>query len=204
MKPKCEPRRVIKHNPPKSETRYSDGDTGDIIETIFLADAGSAAYIDLDGVQCLVGDNDRDTLRNVWAFVKYNLNYRPDRRGHEQVKKPGPLFYTGVGDCKSFSIATGAILRALGFKYKYRFTAYAPGDVTHVYIVARTANGKQVIMDSVYQEFDKEQTYFSKMDIGPDEMTEAGIGGINFDFSNLILAGLAGIFIWYLFKPQHD
>jgi len=202
-RPVCNPKTIIRHTEPREEIRYHDGDTGDIIETILVADAQSAEYIDQEGLYCLRGKNDRETLKNVWAFVKYNLRYRPDRRGHEQVKKPGPLFSTGVGDCKSYSIAIGAILRALGYGYRYRFTAYKPGEVTHVYVVATDRRGEPVILDAVHDTFNEEVRYLSKRDIkptSPRQHTMDAIGAISIDATPFILAGLAGVFIWLLMQ----
>lgn len=196
----CSPSSIIKHSKPRTETMYEDGDTGDIIETILVADAESSEYVDVSGVECLRGRNDQETLENVWAFVRHNLTYRPDRRGHEQVKKPGPLFYSGVGDCKSFSIATGAILRALGYPYRYRFAAYKPGDVTHVYVVAKGRNGKDIVLDSVHDQFNDEVRYFSKRDIAPTAAQIGGIGTIKVDFTKIAFTALAGIIIWNLIK----
>lgn len=130
-------------------------------------DAHSGEWIVTDRVDCLRGATERETMRNVWAFVRGNLRYRADRPGHERVKSPGALFSAGVGDCKSFSIAEGAILRALGYGYRYRFTAYEPGDYTHVYVVATTTDGQDVILDAVHTAFDEEVPYRKKHDLRP-------------------------------------
>jgi hypothetical protein len=159
-------------------TRYRKGDTEDIIETILYADAHSDEYIRPEGLDCLTGSDVYETLNNLWAFVKYNVRYRPDRPGHERVKSPGALFHEGVGDCKSFSIALGAMLSRLGIPYVYRFTSYEPGDFTHVYVVAYPrgyAGG--VIIDSVHRKFDDEVRYYRKKDIRP--ATKRKISGLS-------------------------
>ena len=142
-------------------------------------DAHSAEWI-TDRVECLRGDTDHDTLRNVWAFVTHtvpnaNLRYRADRPGHERVKSPGALYSSGHGDCKSFSIAIAAMLRALGIPYRYRFAAYAPGDYTHVYVVATAPDtGTDVILDAVHTAYDDEVTYYKKKDIRPQQNNQIG------------------------------
>lgn len=162
----CDLHRIIKKSPVfEIEKHGPEGTTSNIIDVILEADTLSSEFV-LPGVTCLYGATLEETLYNVWAFVKYNVRYQPDRPGHEKVKSPGALFTLGVGDCKSFSIALGAILRALGVPYKYRFTAYEPGDVTHVYIVAMTGEGNY-ILDSVHTAFNDEHPYFKKKDIKP-------------------------------------
>jgi hypothetical protein len=201
----CSPKAIIGPSERFTVTRHHNGRTADIIDTILYADERSASYV-LPGVQCLVGTTDRDTLRNVWAFIRNNLTYRADRPGHERVKSPGALFAEGVGDCKSYSISTGAILRSLGIPYRYRFTAYEPGDVTHVYVVADTASGP-VILDSVHTRFDSEVPYYRKKDIRPTRQRQAvaglptdAAGDTSYTFSPWLAALLAFIIGKFLLR----
>jgi len=204
MRRNCTPGAVIGPSEKFVIRRHDNGNTADIIETILYADERSGSYM-LPGVQCLVGATEKETLKNVWAFIRNNVRYRADRPGHERVKSPGALFDEGVGDCKSFSIATGAILRSLGIPYKYRFTAYAPGDVTHVYVIAQTADGP-VILDSVHTRFDDEVPYYRKKDIRPNyPVAVAGLpasdsGSISFTVSPWLAALLALVVGKFLFK----
>lgn len=196
----CSPRAIIGPSEKFTVLRHHSGRTADIIDTIMYADERSSAYI-LPGVQCLAGRTDRETLRNVWAFIRNNLTYRADRPGHERVKSPGALFAEGVGDCKSYSIATGAILRSLGIPYKYRFTAYEPGDVTHVYVVADTADGP-VILDSVHTKFDEEVPYYRKKDIRPPHQRAAvaGLTGLHGEYSFTLSPWLVAVLAWLVGK----
>lgn len=183
----CRVENIIKHSEREVYQRHANGDTADIVETILYADARSGAFV-LDGVECLRGATERDTLYNVWRFVRGNITYRADRPGHERVKSPGALFAEKKGDCKSFSIALGAILRELGYNYKYRFVSYVPGDVTHVYVIATGRNG-QYILDAVHNRFDEEVNYFQKKDIKPRLAAVSGISGFSFDFSTWLVWG---------------
>lgn len=145
--------------PPRntSALRYRDGLTRDIITVILDQDA--LAQRDIRDAEQLRGRDDMDTLRNVFNFVKRNVRYRADRPGKEVVKNPAALFDAGVGDCKSFSIAIVSLCRALGFRnLSYRFAAYAPGDVTHVYPVCYLG-GEPVILDAVFGKFNREAPY---------------------------------------------
>jgi len=172
---RCNPRNIINHSDQKEWIRHRDGDTSDIIETIMSMDADSAKWVDAAAVQCLRGRNVYETLQNVWQFVKRNNRYQADRPGHERVKSPGALFASGTGDCKSYSIAEGAILRALGIRYKYRFAAYERGDFTHVYIMAYTPEG-WIPLDAVHTAPFEEVPYYRKKDQGPAGSAVNGIG----------------------------
>jgi predicted transglutaminase-like cysteine proteinase len=194
----CDPKHVIKDSLEKVILDQK-GNTGNIIEIIFKADEISDSYINKNNVECLRGKNDYETMRNVWGFVKRNVRYKADKAGLEQVKTPGALFKIGKGDCKSFSIAIVARLRSLGYnRIYYRFTAYEPGDVSHVYVVAYTQQGQKIILDSVYDFFDAEAPYYYKKDI-PARVTASisGAPGVRGSFQTgytiliLILAGVA-------------
>lgn len=186
MRTICEPSQIIRRSQQEVYERHRSGGTADIIETILYADSRSGGFV-ANGVECLRGANQYETLRNVWAFVKGNITYRADKAGHERVKSPGALFAIGSGDCKSYSIAIGAILRALGISYRYRFAAYGPGDVTHVYVVADGTRGP-VVIDAVSKKpFGEEERYYFKKDIRPGKPSVNGIGGIQVDFSKLAI-----------------
>lgn len=205
----CNPRNIIKPASGKVIDHYQNGGTSDIIEVIMRSDKQSDRYIDRNQARCLIGSSKYETARNIWRFVKSNVKYRPDKPGHEIIKTPGALFEHGAGDCKSFSIAEVALLRALGFKnIRYRFAAYAPGDYTHVYVVC-TINGKEVILDAVYGRFDAEASYYHKKDIpaalpkamnGLDTLRPAGVRG---DLRNVgIGAALLAIFGYFLITQK--
>lgn len=191
----CEPNRIIKKSPQWEITRYRDGDTADIIETILYADGKSAGFV-LPGVQCLIDSTQYGTLRNVYKFVKGNIRYRADRRGFEKIKSPGALFASGYGDCKSLSVAIGAILKTLGIPYRYRFAAYGPGDFTHVYVIADGVNG-DVVMDAVHTAFDDEHPYYRHADVRPAGSPAGikGIGEIAVDATGLAIGALAAYLI---------
>lgn len=196
----CDPTRLIRHSPQTEIVRYRNGETGDIIETILWMDAHSERWVVAENVECLRGATDYDTLRNVWRFVKKNLRYQADRPGHERVRSPGALFTARTGDCKSFSIAEGALLRSLGIPYKYRFAAYEPGDFTHVYVVA-LPDGEEVILDAVHTAFDEEVRYRKKKDIAPVAMAGIGKMPTTTSTANSFAAWIvAGLFAYLILK----
>ncbi len=181
---KCRPKDIFKTSALKGRVRFRDGDTDDIVKVIMDMDSMSDKYVDVEAAECLIGSDDYETLRNVWKFVKTNVTYRADARGKEVVKSPAALFEIGRGDCKSFSIAEVALLRALGFKgIRYRFAAYDGGrDVTHVYVVCKL-RGQDVILDAVHSRFDDEVPYAWKKDIPAARAHISGIGATRPDKS---------------------
>lgn len=174
----CDPAAIIRTSDRTERVRYRDGDTDDIVETILYMDADSRRWVHEDAAaDCLRGATPEATLRNVWSFVKKNVKYRADKPGNERVQSPASLFATGRGDCKSFSIAEAALLRALNIPYKYRFASYKPGgDYTHVYVIARTPRG-WVPIDAVHDTALEEVAYVKKTDISP----RAAVNGIHAD-----------------------
>ena len=201
---KCSPQNIIRPSDMRNVRNYRDGDTEDIVTTILRMDKEADRYIDREAAQCLAGKDDYETLYNVWRFVKSNVRYRVDRPGREVVKSPAALFTLKAGDCKSFSIAEAALLRALGFKgIRYRFAAYGnKKEVTHVYIVVKS-RGEDVILDAVYGEFDAEEKYTWKKDLPASKAS--GISGkpgtfkSNYTPTPIQLIGL-GLMAWAAFR----
>lgn len=204
MSRRCDLATFIKKSDLKREVMYRSGGTNDIVKVIAHADSMSLDWVNQDTVECLLGNTEYETLRNVWTVVKRNLTYRADLPGHEVVKSPGALVKMGIGDCKSFSLLIGAILKSLGFKYVYRFAAYEKGDVTHVYPVAML-NGKEVILDAVHTRFDEEVKYYRKKDMRPggsasgirQKPTQPFAEGAN---NNLFNYAALAFFAWALLK----
>ena len=198
---RCRPQDIIRTSEMRQVRNYRNGDTEDIITTILRMDNEADRYVNKEAAQCLRGNGDYETMRNVWKFVKSNVKYRTDRQVKEVVKSPAALFNLKSGDCKSFSISEAALLRALGFKgIRYRFASYGNSkEVTHVYIVAKM-RGEDVILDAVHSQFDDEVQYTWKKDI--PAVTGGKVSGIhgpvqNYSFMQLV--GL-GLLAWAIFR----
>lgn len=150
--------------PPIHEDRVwkQEGNTGDIVEAILSAEQWNqdqtAAL-----AQHLKGGSPRETLRNVWFFVRNYIKYRKDLPGYERVKLPSKTWADREGDCKSMSVFIAGLLKNLDIPAKYRFVSYRKGEpVSHVYVVAMPKGERQVIMDAVHSKFDNEVPYKSK------------------------------------------
>lgn len=176
------PQYLVRKSPQISRVMYRDGDTGDIIRAILYADKDSAKYIDPAGVQALQGPDTQATLQNIYNLMQGRIDYRTDRPGHEIVRSPAYLFFTGAGDCKSYSVAIGAFCRAFGIPYRYRFTG-SGRKYTHVYVVATLPDGTDIPMDAIpdsagkYIRMGNERSARRILDLKPGQRVPAGIHG---------------------------
>lgn len=157
-------------------TVIENGKVKDIIQAILNADQVSASFTK-KFAGSLVGRNKRQTLKNIWSFVKNEIEYRRDEAGYEVIKSPGRTWKDRHGDCKSFSVFIGAILQNLGIKYKYRVAFYDPKtpEQGHIYPVA-LIGGKEIILDAVHNRFDEEVRYWKKKDYWPRRTGISGVG----------------------------
>lgn len=199
------PSSIINPSTGKRRVMFADGDTGDIIRVILHADRLSSQFVNPDTVTGLRGKNDYDTLRNIYWFVKRNVAYHADRAGHEEVRSPGYLFRTRQGDCKSMSIAIGALCRAMGIPFHYRFIRQSGArHYHHVYVVARCRDGSckgPVLLDAVHRSFNNEPDYRQKLDLKPGSRVPAAISGGASTWESVgpILLALG---LWFLFNKK--
>lgn len=123
------------------------------------------------------------TCSNIWDFLKYKVPYKVEPSEKQTTKTLSRILYDakrGAGnDCKHYSGFTGAILDALGYKFKYRFAGYSDymNTPTHVYCVC-TQNGNTIFIDAVINGFDVEKPYKLKID---KEMSLYKLSGIDYD-----------------------
>jgi len=139
-----------------------EGDTQDIIDTVL-----NAAKTKLNKQFCKFSEEfskDEQGLRQLWSFVKYKIVYQKDDDGRQDILLPAALWFRGWGDCKSKTVFIAHVLQCLKIPYIIRFTTYSKGtNYTHVYPVA-LLNGKSVIIDTVFDFFNREKTYVKKLD----------------------------------------
>ncbi len=107
------------------------------------------------------------TSRNIWYFVYAHIQYKMDKRGIEQVRRPSRTWAdrkTGV-DCDCYTVFIGSILSNLGIPYNIRITKYGGKQhFQHVYPVVKNG-GKEIILDCVTDRFNYEVPYSEKKDI---------------------------------------
>lgn len=163
----------------KVEIQYFDnGDTNDIIKIV------------LKGVNAPVKkgfntfarqfDRSKSGLRELWSFVKYEIVYQVDPDGQQDILLPSALWERGYGDCKSKTVFICHVLKCLNIPFIIRFTSYTKGELGHVYPVA-IFNNEEIIIDSVFDFFDREKTYIKKKDYDMTKISMiSGIGQVNY------------------------
>jgi len=107
------------------------------------------------------GDTDEDLVRRVWRFARNRFKYVRDGRV-QKVRTPNAFWREGKGDCKSFSVFVGSVLKELGFDVQLKFTSQ-PGQSrpSHVYVIA-SKGGKTWKVDSTLPKFNREAKYDRK------------------------------------------
>ncbi len=191
--PAPRPDTIVKPSTGLRRLAYQDGNTADIVRVILYADRMSANFINTRNAGALQGANDLDTLERIFWFVKGNIRYRADAPGNEEIRSPGYLFQTGRGDCKSLSIAIGALCRALGIPFKYRFIRQrGASNYHHVYVVAYptdgSSDGAPVILDAVHRQFNAEPAYLQHIDMKPgSRRIPAGIQGPGIESGGVLI-----------------
>lgn len=108
-----------------------------------------------------------DTLRAIWEFLYYNIQYKLDKPGLEELRKPSRAWHdriTGI-DCDCFSIFCSSILCNLGIPHRFRVTRYSQDHWQHIYVIVPKANTTgHYTVDAVLGKFNYEKPYSQKMD----------------------------------------
>ena len=127
----------------------------------------------------LNGENLEETCRNIWKFVYGHINYRRDKAGVEQVRRPSRTWADrkkGV-DCDCYTVFISSLLTNLDIPHRVRITKYGgKRHFQHIYPVVPTeacatakatggtrlakvgcvTHGKYITIDCVTDHFDYE------------------------------------------------
>ena len=126
------------------------------------------------------------TCQCIWDFLKYKVPYNVEPSTFQSTKTLSRFIFdaknnSGKNDCKHFANFTGAILDALGYKFKYRFAGYSnySKSPTHVYVVALDDTNNEILIDAVINGFDIEKPFKIKIDKKPsNSMSLYSLSGI--------------------------
>lgn len=149
----------------KKNILYSNGTNSDIINAIH-----SLMPLAEKDVILLAEKFKRPTATQtayaIWHFLRTRAKYVRDNPVDQQIRLPRRFIadtatLKNSGDCKSFSLFTAAILRALKMPVFTKYTAYTPGATrpTHVYTYTLDETGKPVYIDGCYSFFNREKKY---------------------------------------------
>jgi hypothetical protein len=156
----------------KGIKNYNDGDNKDLRKQIM--DVTPEAVAQMRGsAKYFKGKTDKETCQNIWNFLKTKIRYEADGE-YQIVRLPSALLATRVGDCKSFSVFTSAVLTNLGIPNHYMMTSYSK-DPTPSHIYVMTDSG--IICDAVWNQFNAEKTPTYRYKAKPNNMNNKGLGG---------------------------
>lgn len=111
--------------------------------------------------------NVKDTCKRVWEFCYSHIQYEMDRTRTEQVRTPRRSWHDrerGI-DCDCFTVLIGSILTNLNIPFVMRLWRNKAENFEHIYPVAFTPKGKEVIIDCVVHDFNFEAPYTEIKDI---------------------------------------
>jgi len=135
-----------------------DGRNADIVDQIL--DCKTAAWPQAEQIaRNFQRETPRATAYAVWKYAKERFRYKRDGLKRQRIRTPRAFFREGKGDCKSFAVFVASILKALGWKVYFKFTAppgqHQPG---HVYVIARKGK-KRYILDPTIERFNVEAPF---------------------------------------------
>lgn len=117
------------------------------------------------------------TAADVHQFLRDHVIYKADGYFNQDVKSPAALLTSGVGDCKSLTLAAAGLCTNLGYTVTIRFVSYDPTNNTpgHVYCTV-TKNGKTEILDACLPQFNYQKPFAFKKDFPMILRTINGLG----------------------------
>jgi len=148
----------------QDSVKFRNGSNDDIISTLHKALPQAVKEVATSAEQ-FRGVNNFETARNIWNYLRKELKYKKDPNGYQFIKLPRRLTTVKNGDCKSYSLLAASILSALKMPVIFRYGAYNTElTPSHVYVITKDENGNEIIIDGVYNYFNKEVPYFKKYD----------------------------------------
>jgi hypothetical protein len=166
-------------------------DDGEVEDTVELMKKVVWRYINdtKQIAQVLKDSTVRNTCENIWTFLHDHIQYRLDKKGVEQLRRPCRSWAErkeGI-DCDCFSIFVSSILTNLGIEHSFRITKYNTDFYQHVYVIVPT--GKiNIIIDCVLSQFDYEKEYSQNKDftMSLNGINVAVLSGINGDVMDIV------------------
>jgi len=103
-----------------------------------------------------LGETDKQTLKNLWTFLKKNVRYKAEPVTNQSVKSLARIYQDkNIGnDCKHFSSFIAVYCIKHGIPVMLRLVSFKPNDPTptHIYPVAKI-KGKEIPVDAVIDYF---------------------------------------------------
>jgi hypothetical protein len=180
----------------KVVTLEKNQDTDDIVRGMLSYHKKYAEDYDKIG-PLFLGSTPRQTLRNVFTYLKNNVRYVIEPETRQTLKSPAAIVATGQttgSDCKNYSLFIAGVLDAINrtgkqkIPFAFRFASYKWYDEQpqHVFIVAFPGTKQETWIDPVLPQFDQRKQYNHATD---KKMALVGISG-----TGAQVAGLKDIF----------
>jgi len=182
----------------KVVTLEKNQDTDDIVRGMLSYHKKYAEDYDKIG-PLFLGSTPRQTLRNVFLYLKNNVRYVIEPESRQTLKSPAAIVATGQttgSDCKNYALFIAGVLDAINragkqkIPFAFRFASYKWYDEQpqHVFIVAFPGTKQETWIDPVLPQFDQRKQYNHSTD---KKMALVGISGTG---KSAQLAGLKDIF----------
>jgi hypothetical protein len=169
--PRAEGKRILK----KKDAKVSD--TLHLIPEIIRSTAWQTRKF---AHEVIKADTLEETCRRLWHFVYDYVAYKKDETGKEQVRDAARVWHDrhnrdpvtgepmGV-DCDCMTTFICTVLYNLEVKNIYfRVTRYEEPHWEHIYPVIKLPGGREIILDCVLHQFNKEAKYTAKQDTAMD------------------------------------
>jgi hypothetical protein len=110
-------------------------------------------------------DTQEESCYKIWHRLYTRLPYQLDDKGKEQIRSPRATWWGRRADCDDFSVFVSAILINMGIPHLFRIAMYDEKyGYQHIYVVAKVERGREVVIDCVLNQFNKEVPYIKKID----------------------------------------
>lgn len=165
----------------KTNVLYVDAFNSDIIKALNSLVPGAAAKVKKLAPE-FAGATPRQTAYKIWRFLRKSGRYVRDSNESQNIREPNRFIYDtflkqNSGDCKSFTLFTISILRALNLPAFIKYAGYIPGleKPSHVYAFTLDTNGQPVIIDGCYPSFNREKKFTFSQTFNTDTMKVASL-----------------------------
>jgi hypothetical protein len=144
----------VNYIPPKEELKRNDLiviQNGSVEDTVRMMHKVAGDYKSDTAMlaKLLQGKNTRETVGNMFNFVYNYIQYVPDSKVLEQVRRPLRTLWDRKGDCDCYSVLIASMCNNLNIPYKFRIAAYGGrANYQHVYVVVPSSSG-ELICDPV-------------------------------------------------------
>ena len=127
------------------------------------------------------GSTEKKSCEKIFNFLMSNIQYKVDG-DNQKIKLPSAFMREKSGDCKSYSLFTGAILTNLKIPFNFTYASYKPTDKTPEHIYVTTKSG--CIIDAVYGKFNAEKKPSYKYQKSMNISYISGIGNMRSEKSS--------------------